>query len=181
MKTYLFEARQGPGGISNWGKFMVGVFDDEWSWRSGVDDGRALLQACGWWHPDHVWVMDLQTGEGCYVRPGGCAHADLEKHAVWVCPMFEPWLEWLYERVRKTGIEGIGSLPRVVDLPDAEFAFAGHRRPGPDQVTIPHADFSDLLVAAAILASLPSAPAAEAVQSRLADLLARYDVRLDVT
>lgn len=131
MKTYQFEARQSADGASNHGKFMVGVFDDEWAWRSGIDDGRPLLPLCGWWHPDHVWVMDLQTGEGCYVRPGGYAHADLQKHAVWVCPLFEPWLEWLYERVKETGIEGIGDLPRVVDLPDAEFAFAGYRRPGP--------------------------------------------------
>jgi len=52
---------------------------------------------------------------------------------------------------------------------------------GTDQVTITHSDFSTLLAAAALLASLPAAPAAEPVRSRLADLLSRYDVRLDVT
>lgn len=52
---------------------------------------------------------------------------------------------------------------------------------GTDQVTITHADFSTLLAAAAILASLPAAPAAGPVRKRLADVLARYDVHLDVT
>jgi hypothetical protein len=53
--------------------------------------------------------------------------------------------------------------------------------PGPAQVTVTHTDFSTLLAAAAILASLPAAPAADPVRSRLADLLARYDVHVEVT
>lgn len=132
MKTYQFEGRQNADGMCNWGKFAVGVLDEEWSWRSGVDDGRPLLRAIGW-RPDHLWVFDLQTGEGCFVRPGGSAHADLEKHRVWVCPLFEPWLEWLYGELagHPDFAARLEELPRVVDLPDAEFAFAGYRRPGP--------------------------------------------------
>jgi hypothetical protein len=134
MQTYLFEARHGPG-AGNWGKFLVGIPDEtEWSWRSAVDTSRSvpLLSAIGW-TPEHIWVHDLQTGEGCFVRPGGLAHADLQKHRVWCCPLFEYWLDWLYGEVRKVGIEGIPDLPRVVDLPDAPFALAGHRRPGGDE------------------------------------------------
>ena len=132
MKTYQFEARQDPGGMCNWGKFLVGVPDTEWQWRSEVDSGRPLLRAIGW-EPGYIWVLDLQTGEGCFVRPGGCAHADLGKHRVWVCPLFEPWLAWLYEQLGDRGDDlaaALEALPRLVDLPDAEFAFYGYRRPG---------------------------------------------------
>jgi hypothetical protein len=136
VKTFQFEARHGPG-TGNHGKFMVGVLDEEWAWLSGVDEGRPLMQACGWWGAatDRIWVFDLQTGEGCFLHPGGSAHADLAKHRVWVCPLFEPWLTWLYEQLRGCAAEDIparlGELPRVVDLPGAEFALAGYRRPGP--------------------------------------------------
>jgi hypothetical protein len=131
VKTYLFEGRHGPDVPGNWGKFLVGVPDEEWGWRSAVDNDRPLLRAIGW-TPGFIWVHDLQTGEGCFVRPGGSAHADLQKHRVWVCPLFEPWLEWLYDQLRgHADIPArLAGLPRVVDLPDAEFAFAGYRRPG---------------------------------------------------
>lgn len=133
MKTYMFEAQHGPG-LGNWGKFMVGVLDEgELAYQSQVDPpARSLLDACGWDTRHRVWVFDLQTGEGCYVKLGGYAHADLEKHRVWVCPLFEPWLAWLYEQVLEHGgdLGCIPGLPRLVDLPDAAFAFAGYRRPG---------------------------------------------------
>lgn len=75
-----------------------------------------------------MWVLDLQTGEGAFFRPGGYAAADLEKHRVWVCPLFEPFLEWLYRQ----DLTDLGQLPRLVELPDAEFAMRGYRRAGPD-------------------------------------------------
>jgi len=76
----------------------------------------------------HVLVLDLQTGEGAILKPGGDPRADLKKHRVWVCPMFEPFLEWLYARALAIGLD---DLPLHVDLPEAPFAFAGYRRPGP--------------------------------------------------
>jgi hypothetical protein len=77
-----------------------------------------LLSVCGWGTGrGYLIVMDLQTGEGAIFRPGGYAHADLEKHQVWVCPMFEPFLEWLYKQNR----HALDALPRMVELPDAEF------------------------------------------------------------
>jgi hypothetical protein len=45
-----------------------------------------------------------------------------------VCPLFEPFLEWLYEQ----DLTDLSTLPRRVELPDAEFSFTGYRRPGPD-------------------------------------------------
>jgi len=71
--------------------------------------------------------------------------------------------------------------PDALDEHEAIVARWAQAQPQPDQVTIPRGDFSALLAAAAILASLPAAPAAEPVRSHLGDLLARYDVRLDVT
>jgi hypothetical protein len=126
--TVFIEVTNGP---RNWGKFAVCRFEyEEWGRPSqveaelGVD--RSLLRACGWGR-DHVWVLDMQTGEGAYLRPGGSASADLMKHQVWVCPMFEPFLVWLYQQ----DLTDLKALPSLVDLPDAPFAFQGYRRPGP--------------------------------------------------
>jgi hypothetical protein len=73
-------------------------------------------------------VLDLETGEGAYFLPGGNARADLREHRVLVCPMFEPFLEWLYAQ----DVNDITTLPVVLDLPDAPFALYGYRRPGPE-------------------------------------------------
>lgn len=127
MDTVFIEATNGP---NNWGKFMVGRFDaDEWSRGShlpGYEDASSLLRGRGW-SASTVLVVDLQTGEGAVFTPGGSAVADLTKHAVWVCPMFEPFLTWLYRQ----DLRNLGELPRHVDLPDAPFAMSGYRRPGP--------------------------------------------------
>jgi hypothetical protein len=133
LRTRIIEAVQSKDRPGNWGKFLVGVPDIEWAHGSRVDpDVRVpLLSAIGW-TDRHVWVLDLQTGEGAFFRLGGFAHADLEKHRIWVCPLFEPFLEWLYGRQRDNGELGIEDLPDVVELPGAPFAFAGYRRPGPE-------------------------------------------------
>jgi hypothetical protein len=123
MRTVCIEATNGP---QNWGKFLVGRFDpDEWE-RASAISGRPLLRAVGWTQ-DHVLVLDLQTGEGAIFRPGGLVAADLEKHRVWVCPLFEPFLVWLYTQ----DLTDLGALPPHIDLPSAPFAIAGYRRPGP--------------------------------------------------
>lgn len=110
----------------NWGKFMVMRFDTEWQRKSMMSSSQMpLLRQLGW-TPEHIWVLDLQTGEGVYVRPDGMASADLNKHKVWVCPMFEPFLAWLYAQ----DLTDLGSLPEVLNLPDAEFALHGYRRSG---------------------------------------------------
>lgn len=129
METKLIEASQHARHGFNWGKFCVARFDDEWRRDARIDcDGPRprLLRSCGW-GPEHLWVLDLQTGEGAFFRAGGSAHADLEKHAIWVCPMHEPFLEWLYVQ----DLTDISALPDLVELPDAAPAFAGYRRPGP--------------------------------------------------
>lgn len=135
MRTKIVEAVQSKDHPGNWGKFLVGVPDTEWERGSEVCPGGALLSLCGW-SAEHLWVMDLQTGEGAYFKPGGYAASDLErKHAIWVCVLFESFLEWLYDFWRENGggILDLEKLPGVVELPDAPFAFYGHRRPGPPQ------------------------------------------------
>jgi len=121
MKIKLVEVTNGP---NNWGKFLLGQFDDEWSYKSAID-GNSIIAGRGW-SRDHVLVLDLQTGEGAIFRPGGSTQHDLAKHKIWVCPMYEPFLIWLYKQPDPMAI------PSHVDLPDAEFAFSGYRRPGPD-------------------------------------------------
>lgn len=124
MLRKFIEATNGP---QNWGKFMVGRFDaDDWAAASAVDPPRSLLAGRGWAR-EHILVLDLQTGEGAIFRPGGLASHDLNKHAIWVCPLFEPFLTWLY----KQDLTDLDALPAHIDLPDAEFQFSGYRRPGP--------------------------------------------------
>ena len=124
MRIKLVEVTNGE---RNWGKMLLGKFDTEWEYRS-VIDGRGLIAGRGW-GPNTLLVLDLQTGEGSLFSPGGYAKADLAKHQVWVCPMFEPFLEWLWKQPDPMAI------PAHVDLPDAPFDFRGYRREGPDEAT----------------------------------------------
>jgi hypothetical protein len=137
MKTKIVEAGQG----GNWGKFLVAQFtEEEWSHRTAVPSDEpddllmgmprpSVLSARGW-APSHIIVFDLETCEGAAFSPGGSAHADLDKHAIWVCPMFEPFLEWLYKNIYPNYQGNILALPDYVDLPGAPFSMAGYRRPG---------------------------------------------------
>ena len=123
MNTHIIEVTNG----FNWGKFLLSRFDDEWFVRSQVEPRESSVIGGRGWSKEHVFVMDLQTGEGAMFSPGGHASYDLnEKHKIWVCPMFEPFLNWLYEQ----DCSDIHALPTVVDLPDAESSMYGHRRTG---------------------------------------------------
>jgi hypothetical protein len=140
MHGRFIEATQaGPNGeggaLANHGKFYVGRFDGiDWRWPSFVTDGeppaRSLLAATGWGR-EHILVLDVQTGEGAMFRHGGHAKADLDKHRVWVCPMFEPFLTWLYTQ----DLTDLTALPEVIQLPDAPFAVSGYRRAGEDIIS----------------------------------------------
>ncbi len=131
MKTKIIEATSNR---FNWGKFCLARFDDEeWSIRSPVADENAegytpsgVIAGRGWSRA-HLWVLDLQTGEGAFFHPGGAAQYDLNKHKIWVCPLFEPFLGWLYQQ----DLTDLDALPAVVDLPHAKNAMHGYRRPGP--------------------------------------------------
>jgi hypothetical protein len=86
----------------------------------------SLLSACGW-SSKHLWIGDVQTGEGALFQPGGSPQADLEKHRMFTCPLFPHFLAWLYEQ----DFTDLAALPSYVELPDAPFKFAGQRGAGP--------------------------------------------------
>ncbi len=124
METHFIEVTNND---LNWGKFLLMRFGDaEWS-QPSTFTGRSLLHEVGW-NPHNILVLDLQTGEGARFVPGGYAKADLDKHKIWVCPMFEPFLVWLYQQ----DVSDLGKLPSKLNLPDAEFRMAGYRRQGPE-------------------------------------------------
>lgn len=108
----------------NWGKFLLFRFDNEWQYKSAFT-GRSLLHEVGW-NQENIFVLDLQTGEGARFMPGGLASADLDKHQIWCCPMYGPFLEWLYRQ----NLEDLAKLPDSLDIPEAEFAMRGYRRGG---------------------------------------------------
>lgn len=128
MKTKIIEATnaEGGGGI-NWGKFMVARMDSEMDYVSEVEGAHFMRRR---WGDRHLWVMDLETGEGAVFAIGGYATVDLEKHRIWVCPMFEPFLNWLYEQ----DITDLDALPSMVRFTEAEApsAMGGYRRKGPE-------------------------------------------------
>ncbi len=89
MKTVFIEIEH----PFNWGKFMIGRFDEE--------------------------EMSRKSGVG------------MEKHQLWVCPMYLPFLTWLYNQ----DLTDLDKLPKVVQFTDedAEGAMAGYRRSGPGE------------------------------------------------
>src|SRR5262245_60353133 len=134
MITRFVEVTNGP---NNWGKFLIGKFEErERAYGSAVDEGRPLLRAIGFGPDLDAWVLvhDLQTREGGIFYLRGHAAADLNKTRVWVCPMFEPFLVWLYARYQAAASAGDREwwegLPTHVDIPEAPFAMRGHRREG---------------------------------------------------
>lgn len=134
MKLKFIEATNHAAGGFNWGKFGVGRFEPgEWAYRSLIADDSfvrprsdSLLVGLGWDHA-HIFVLDLATGEGAIFRHGGLAPADLNKHQIWVCPLFEPFLAWLY----KQDVADLDGLPATVEL-DAPSSMHGYRRAGPE-------------------------------------------------
>lgn len=130
MITKIIEATNGE---RNWGKFLLGQFSAaELLHPSSVCGNLSfgLIRSCG--HSEYdTLVLDLQTCEGAIFTPGGNAAADLAKHRIWVCVLYEPFLVWLWTRAEGQRLR-LDALPDVIDLPDAPFAFAGYRRTGPD-------------------------------------------------
>lgn len=121
MQTKFMEVTNNK---KNWGKFLLFRFDNEYQYKSAFT-GRSLLHEVGW-SQENIFVLDLQTGEGARFMPGGLASADLDKHQIWCCPMYGPFLEWLYRQ----DLSDLNILPDSLDLPDAEFAMRGYRRGG---------------------------------------------------
>lgn len=103
---------------------LEGDDPDLTDWLIEMGSAR-LLASCGWFH-EHLLVLDLATGEGAIFRHGGYAPADLNKHKVWVCPLFEPFLSWLYQQ----DVSDLDALPAAVTLTGVPLQLQGYRRPG---------------------------------------------------
>lgn len=128
MQTKFIEATDKTE--SNWGKFAVSRFSpEEWARPSEIA-GQSLLAHCGW-SDRHVLVSDLQTGESAVFLPHGNAKADLDSHAIWVCPLFEPFLTWLYQQ----NLSDLTILPGMVNLGDVPTSLSGYRRAGKADAT----------------------------------------------
>ena len=126
MQTKFIEATNTDAGGMNWGKLMVARFtESEWERHSEV--GGQIMLADRGWSKDNLLVLDLQTGEGAVFKPKGYAKGDLDKHALWICPLFEPFLRWLYEQ----DLTDIEKLPALVKIKNPASALYGYRRPGP--------------------------------------------------
>jgi len=113
-------------GNGNWGKFLLGRFTTEREYRSALPDAGYPLAR---WQPSTLLVLDLATGEGALFVPSGLAEYDLDKHAIWVCPMFPRFLAWLYTQ----DTSDLQALPALVSIPDHEFSWSGRRWPGPPE------------------------------------------------
>ena len=138
MKIKFIEATNpsddGETGL-NWGKFMLlQLGREEWTYKSQlpvapeleeVQRKYPLLGLIGY-SRYNVWVFDLQTRQGAAFIPHGSAGMDLEQTKIWVCPMFEPFLEWLYRQ----DLTDITTLPAVVELVNAPGAYRGYQREG---------------------------------------------------
>lgn len=129
MKTKIVEATTGPQG--NWGKFLIGQFDqDEIDTVSAIaPEYGSVLKQRGWWDPAQYFLMlDIETGEGSVFATWGDARADLHKHRIWVCPLFQPTLA----RIRAMAPFAVADLPSLLELSfdEAPFAMAVPRRAG---------------------------------------------------
>lgn len=128
MQTYFIEVTN----KFNWGKFMVGRFTtEEWCVPSRIGKLHSLIGGRGW-SLQHIFVMDLQTGEGAMFLPNRnfpeAAKVDLDNRKIWICPMFEPFLKWLYAQ----DLQDLTLLPSLVEftMAEAEPAMYGYRREG---------------------------------------------------
>lgn len=120
----------------NWCKAMVRRFGEaDRAVRSRVREGVPLLEAVDANRRlktgevgRKLLVVDLQTEEGAIFVPSpeGDPKADLERHAIWVCPLFLAFLRWLYAH------PDFEAIPALIELPNGDGVhFQGWRRPGP--------------------------------------------------
>jgi hypothetical protein len=139
MITQFIEATNFYDGGLNWGKFLLCKFDDrDWSYQATEADGALLSVMPGGresWNPEtSIFVVDLQTGEGSRFDLRTEPVAQLERHKIWVCPLFEPFLKWLFREIQSRppgpGRFELTTLPAVAKFP-ASSALAGYRRAGP--------------------------------------------------
>lgn len=131
MRSKIIEVCQ-PTPV-NWGKFMIAEFDENETSYISVITKSPLLPAIGYWGEENkwLWLLDLQTGEGALfpVSSKGNAKYQLDKHKIWVCLLYEPLLEWLYQNYKGD----IDEIPSYIEI-DAPAGLYGYRRSGTGNV-----------------------------------------------
>jgi hypothetical protein len=141
MKSKIVEVCQ-PQPV-NWGKFIIAQFDEQEASHISAVSNFPLLAEIGYWGDlrTWLWVFDLQTGEGAIfpvLNRGGCQY-DLEKHQIWVCPLYEPFLEWLYRNYNGD----VDDIPNYLEI-DVPASLHGYRRPGIGELTSKPLDMESL-------------------------------------
>ena len=124
MITHFIEASDGVAH----GKFMLGrLGGHELGLRSALPgfEEQRLLRVGGLrrLNDRSTLVVDLQTGNGAaFFISRGLWSADLQRTGpIHVCPMFRPFLKWLYEqKVPHPPITAICDLPRYVEIDPLE-------------------------------------------------------------
>lgn len=125
METRFVEATDTHRGL--YGKFMLARWThEEWDRRAQMDGtlGQRLLASRGH-DPREFWVVDLETNEGAFfsMNKHGLAASDLMKRRIWVCPLFEGFLQHLYSLDDPWAVEPLVTISHVTD---------SYRRPGPN-------------------------------------------------
>jgi len=126
MRLYLFEASS--GWAKNYGTFAVGrLGSEELRQESAYYPGSSALGQRKY-DERKLWAMDMVTCEGAAFDPKADLVSQLERHQIWVCVLYEPFLRWLGQQ----DLRDLSILPRKVDLPDVPPALVGYRRTGPE-------------------------------------------------
>jgi hypothetical protein len=127
---------------ANWAKLQLLQWEpSDLARPSLVQKGKVLLNAVQVRRGDAadpltaVFVRDLQTQEGCefYPSPEADCKTQLDMHRVWVCPLFYPFVSWLFANYQGD----VTSLPDLVELADSKKQeYQGYRRPGEEMEPI---------------------------------------------
>jgi hypothetical protein len=107
------------------------------------------------WNTSNILVLDLETKEGLVLPSNTYNPLGLldDKHDIWVCPMFRPFLVWLCLQEYTSVTE----LPDFVALPTDESEMFGHRANGRDRRNEEMWEAFDEIVAAVIEHGAPDA------------------------
>lgn len=120
-KSKIVEVSSGKD--KNWGRLMVMKFTEEEKGRKSAFHKSSTI-----WKEDtpsdrHIIVYDLITGEGATFDLSKDLVPQLYKHQIWVCVLYEPFLVWLQEFMKKNSFNNI---PDFVEL-EAEKEYTGFR------------------------------------------------------
>lgn len=111
MRTKIIEVEEVNKTL--WGKFMIGVFDDEWGRSTMVEDygHQNLLQRLGWVR-EHILIVDLSVGHGAIFHIKSYPVGQVAEKGIYFCPMMTAFVLWLSAQ----DLSDLDALPDVVEL-----------------------------------------------------------------